>query len=87
MSPETKKRQERQKDDLKWNTTNHRPTDSAIAKIEEFRLKIQDLGNWLIENTYVSREQSLALTDLENFTMHGVAGIARYETADIRNPK
>lgn len=67
-----------------WNTTNHRPTDEAIAKIEVLRHQVQELGAWYLNNSEVTPDQTIAMHALEEFTMKAVANIARTETEDIK---
>ncbi len=70
------------KRELKWNMGSHKPTDEAIVKIEVLREKFLTLGRRVIQDTPSSREQSLALTALEQALMYTVAAIARNETED-----
>lgn len=58
------------------NLTNHKPSDETIAKIEEFRAKAKDLSAWIIDNVE-GREQSVALTNLEQMSFYTVAGLVR----------
>jgi len=68
---------------LRWNLTNHRPTDAAIDDIEVLRAAAISFGELILLSTPPSREQSLALTSLEQATMWAVASIARTRTDDV----
>lgn len=52
--------------------TNHRPDDATIGRIEELRADAKRLGERIIELSPYSREQSLALTHLEDCIMWAV---------------
>lgn len=58
------------------NLTNQKPSDETITKIEEFRAKAKELSAWIIDNVE-GREQSLALTNLEQMSFYAVAGLVR----------
>lgn len=74
--------QEDQIKQLEWNLTNHKPTDLAIEEIEELRAAAKDFGKGIIKLTPYSREQSLALTNLEQALFWANAAIARNKTED-----
>lgn len=80
MTPEQRKAQ--LKDQVKFNLANHRPTDEGIELIEEFRARLIELGHWFIDKSPVGRDQSVAITKLEEFSMAAVGTFARSMTAD-----
>ncbi len=55
--------------------TNHTPTPEQVARIELLRQVAKTLGTAIIENTKPSRDQSIALTALEDCTMRAVRAI------------
>ena len=59
------------------NMTNHRPSDEDIAVIEGMRADFINLAEEVQALTPESREQSIALTKLEEALMWAVAAIAR----------
>lgn len=59
--------------------TYHAPKDGQPAKYTELRQKAKELAYLIDELTPVSREQSLALTNLEQSIMWANAAIARNE--------
>lgn len=67
---------------IRWNMTNHRPTDEEIAVIERLREVAIGLGEHIIEVCPESRERSLAVTNLEQSLMWAVASIARDTAAE-----
>lgn len=73
---------QKQRDQMDWNLTNHTPTPEAIQRIEAIRTTAKAMAGAIIEMTPASREQSIALTKLEEMTMFAVAAIARNETVD-----
>lgn len=62
---------------IRWNMTNHRPTDSEIAEIERLREVAIGLGEHIESVCPPCRERSLAVTNLEQSLMWAVASIAR----------
>lgn len=71
---------------MAWNLTNHRPTDEAVAQIEELREVAKDFANHIEVFCPKSREASLAMTNLEQSLMWAVASIARQHPADEELP-
>lgn len=65
-----------------FNLTNHKPTDEGIEKIERLREAAKAYVATVLELTPASREQSLALTNIETGNMYAIASIARTETED-----
>lgn len=66
------------------NLTNHPPRhDSIVHRFETLRSHAKDLGSAIIALTPASREQSLALTNLEQTVMWAVAAIARNQDAIV----
>ena len=55
--------------------TNHTPTDEQVARIENIRDRAKLLASDIIHTTPQSREQSLALTHLEDSVMWAVKSI------------
>lgn len=80
LTPEQRKQM--LKDQISFNLTNHKPTDEGIALIEEFRAKLIELGHWFIENSPTGRDQSVAVTKMEEFSMAAVGTFARGMTDD-----
>lgn len=58
------------------NLTNQKPSDEAIAKIEESRKLNKAMSAWIIDNCS-GREQSIALTKLEETQFFISASLAR----------
>lgn len=67
-----------------WNFTNHTPTADAIKKIEGMRAAGKAMKDAVIDMTPFCREQSLALTSLEQMLFYANAAIARNENTDIQ---
>ncbi len=62
------------------NLTNHTPKSQfMIIDIEALREVAKGFGAEIIRRTPTSREQSLALTNLEQTLMWAVAAIARHQ--------
>lgn len=66
-----------------WNLTNHKPTDEATKKMETLRELAKDFAEGIIKLGPIGREQSLALTHLEESLFYANASIARTEAADV----
>lgn len=65
---------------MEWNLTNHPPKhDITKMRMEKVRADALNLAYSIIDNCPESREQSLALTKLEEATMQAVAALARHE--------
>lgn len=62
---------------LRNNFTYHPPKDDQPAKYEAIRNKAHELAELIQEVCPASREQSLALTNVEQATMWANASIAR----------
>jgi hypothetical protein len=62
---------------LRHNLTNHPPDAEKVELMEELVELALEYGTGLIENCPPSREQSLAVTHLEQSLMWGRAAIAR----------
>lgn len=58
----------------------HPMNDEQIARAEQIRRYARGLANEMAESCPPSRELSLALTKLEESTMHATSAIARNET-------
>lgn len=63
--------------EIEHNFTYHAPNSEQIEKYQQIREKYKELALFLLEITPVSREQSLALTQLEYSCMMANAAIAR----------
>lgn len=61
------------------NFVYHKPKDDQPERYEHIRAKARELALVINECTPMSREQSLAFTDLEDCVMHANAAIARNE--------
>lgn len=67
-------------DRIEFDFTNHPPVDgSVLERMVRLRSAAKDLGHLIVDNVPVTREQSLALTHLEQCLMMCMAGIARYQ--------
>lgn len=60
---------------FKW----HAPKEGQAEKYETIRAKAKELAFLILETTPVSREQSVALTELETTVFWANAAIARNE--------
>lgn len=71
------------KESLKTRAANdftyHPPFGDQVERYAEIRAKILELAEFIIDKTPVSREQSLALTSLEQVMFNANAAIARNE--------
>lgn len=63
---------------VEHNFTYHAPKPEQQPKYERLRELAKELGLAIVDLTPESREQSLAITDLENCIMHANAAIARH---------
>ena len=54
----------------------HAPKDNQTERYEEIRAKAKELANLILSNTPSSREQSLAITKLQESVMWANASIA-----------
>lgn len=67
-----------QQEQLHHNLTNHPPIDGAVEyAMERVRRVAKELGDEILATVPPGREQSLALTNLEQTTMWAIAGVAR----------
>ena len=67
-----------QRDQINHNFAYHAPTGpDQVALYAEVRRQFRELALYLVYNTPQSREQSLALTNLETAVMWANAAIAR----------
>lgn len=63
---------------LEHDLTNHPPATASVgALLDEITEKCIELGYAIVDDVPISREQSLALTHLEQVSMWAKAGIAR----------
>ena len=63
--------------DLSNRFTYHKPTGNQPDIYVEIRGRAYELARYIVENTPDSREQSLAITKLEEAVMWANAGVAR----------
>lgn len=61
------------------NFIYHAPKDGQTEKYQQIRDKAKEFAHLIVDLTPVSREQSLALTELETATFWANAAIARNE--------
>jgi hypothetical protein len=59
--------------------THHPPKNDQPERYLRLRAKAQELANLMLDSTPESREQSLAITNLEQAVMWANAAIARRE--------
>ena len=67
------------KERLESDFTYHAPKEGQPARYEMLRSAAKELALMILENTPPSREQSLALTELETAIFWANASIARHE--------
>jgi hypothetical protein len=65
--------------DLEKRFTYHRPKPDQKERYETIRQRFKDMAYFITENTPSSREQALAMTNLEQCLMWVNASIARNE--------
>ena len=65
------------KEQNRHNLTSQKLTIEAVGKIESIRSIAKEFSDAIVDHTPYSREQSLAITALEEATMWAVAAIAR----------
>jgi hypothetical protein len=70
---------EEQKQRIENNFTYHAPKPGQPQRYEVIRNEAKELAMLIVEETPVSREQSLALTKLEEVVFWANAAIARNE--------
>lgn len=64
--------------------TNHPPTDIVVGAVfDDATRRMLTLAHWIVDFVPAGREQSLALTKLEECSMQVKAGIARNQAAVI----
>lgn len=56
---------------------NHPPTGDVGTVMDTATDRFLDLAHWIVDNVPAGREQSTALTKLEECSMHTKAGLAR----------
>jgi len=64
-------------DEITKRFTYHTPSPADVATMCEIRRRARTLARYIAENTPSSREQSLAMTKLEEASMWANAGLAR----------
>ncbi len=67
------------KDQIENNLSHHAPKDDQANRYEQIRGKAKEFAFLIAELTPASREQSLAMTNLEQCVMWANAAIARNE--------
>lgn len=65
---------------LEHNLSSHTVIGQPVLDIDKIRVYAKDLGRVIIERAPVSREQSMALTKLEEVVFWAVAAIARNQS-------
>lgn len=65
---------------IERNFTYHPPKEGQQPRYEAIRAKAKEFAELIVETTPASREQSVALTELEAAVMWANAAIARNET-------
>lgn len=68
-----------QSQDLNKRFTHHPPKGDQIERYQELRDKAREFAALIVASTPQSREQSLALTKIEEASMFANAAIARNE--------
>lgn len=63
--------------------TNHTPDGRTVEAIEAIRRQAKQLANWIIVWSKPSREQSLALTHLEETVMWAVKNLVLNGRSDV----
>lgn len=64
--------------------TNHPPESAAINEaMDLISGSFRSLAHLVVDRTPVSREQSMALSELEVAKFHAIAAIARYQDAPM----
>lgn len=71
-----------QKDQWDYNFSTHKVHESALPAINGLRQAAKAMAAAYVDLVPASREQSLALTKLEESLMHAVSGVARTMTED-----
>lgn len=66
-------------DELEIRFTYHRPNEEQTVRMQAIRDKCKELARLVYDVTPQSREQSLALTHVEEVSMWANAAIARRE--------
>lgn len=67
---------------VEHDLTNHPPKGETGALLDEVTRRCIELGHFLVDNVPAGREQSLALTHLEQLSMWAKAGIARNQPVE-----
>ena len=67
------------RDQIENNFIYHSPKDDQPERYQKIRAKAKEFAVLIVEETPPSREQSLALTKLEEVSMWANASIARNE--------
>lgn len=76
--PTTAERRAAQKERVRHDFTNHPPVNASVnATFDEATDRFIAMADWIVDNVPHGREQSLALTQLEQCSMWTKAGIAR----------
>jgi hypothetical protein len=65
--------------DLQKRFTYHAPKEDQPVRYQQIRNMAYSLAEYIVINTKPSREQSLAITHIEDAVMWANAGIARNE--------
>lgn len=70
------------KSSIENNFSYHKPFGTQPARYEQVRSTAKDFAQFIVSSTPASREQSLALTKLEEAVFWANAAIARNEAED-----
>lgn len=71
-----------QRDEWDYKLSSHVPHESAVARINGLRQAAKAMAAAYIDLVPAGREQSLALTKLEESSMHAISGVCRVMTED-----
>lgn len=71
-----------QKRNWDFNLTTHTPSEEGMRKMDALRSAAKALKDAYIDLVPAGREQSLALTSLEQANFYAIGGVARYFTMD-----
>ena len=75
-------RKQNQKEEWRYKLTNHTPSLEGIRRIEALRSAHKALSDAYIDLVPSSREQSIALSKLEEAASAAIGGVARVFTLD-----
>jgi hypothetical protein len=79
MEPDKEQMKQMLKERIERDFTYHAPKGDQVERYQQLRDKAKEFAQFIVELTPASREQSLALTHLENAAFYANAAIARNE--------